>query len=54
MLKGVGVGMAVGSAAAAACKMMIGGSSRKCFKKNAAKCMKTMSGMLDDVQSMMK
>lgn len=54
ILKGIGIGVAVGSAAAMTSTKMMSRDTRRCFKKNASKCMKTVSGMLDDVQSMMR
>ncbi len=58
MLKGVGLGIAVGSAAAgvaalAGSKMMSKKTKRAC-RKSAAKCMKTVEGMLNNMYSITK
>ena len=53
MLKGLGVGVALGTAAALACSAMTDKSTMKCYKKKAAKCAKNLSCMLDSVQSML-
>ncbi|MBS7360894.1 MAG: hypothetical protein PUB85_04275 [Clostridia bacterium] len=51
--KSVAVGLAVGGAAAAISgAVMNNGSTMKKAKKNAAKAMKTVSGMMDNVSAM--
>jgi gas vesicle protein len=52
-VKGIGTGMAVGMAAGVAGAMMYSGN-KKMIKKKAAKAVKTISGIVDDVQSMMR
>ena len=54
IIKGIGVGIAVGSAAAMASSRMMSRDTRRGFKKNAARLMKTVSGILDDAQTMMR
>jgi hypothetical protein len=51
--KGIGTGMAVGMAAGIAGTMMYSGN-KKMIKKKAAKAVKAIGGIVDDVQSMMK
>lgn len=54
MLTGIGVGMAIGTAAAMAGVKMMDKSTMKTCKKNTAKCVKNINSMLDSVQSMIK
>ncbi len=53
MAKSIGIGLAVGTAAAYASTKMMSKSGMKACKKNAAKCMKTMEGMIDSIASVM-
>lgn len=52
IMKGMGIGLAVGSAATFASTMMMSKSGRKTCKKNAAKCMRTMEDMMNSITSM--
>lgn len=54
MVKGLGIGMAVGGAAAMLSAAMMTPSLKKQTRKNAMKAMKTFNGMMDSVQGMMK
>ena len=47
---GVGIGLAVGTAAAAVGSKMM---TRRC-RRNAAKCMRSVEGVLDNIASMTK
>lgn len=52
IMKGMGLGLAVGSAATIASTMMMSKSGRKMCKKNAAKCMRTVEDMMNSISSM--
>ena len=52
MVKGLGIGIAVGTAAAVAGSKIMTKSGRKACRKSAAKCMKTMEDMLDSISMM--
>lgn len=52
--KGMGIGIAVGAAAAVAGTKMMTCKGRKACRKNVAKCMKTVEGMLDSISMMTK
>lgn len=52
MVKGLGIGLAVGTAAAVAGSKMMTRSGKRACRKNAAKCMKTVEGMLDSISMM--
>ncbi len=54
MIKGVGIGLALGGTAAVIGASMFTPSLRKQTKKNALKAMKTMNNVMDTVNSMMK
>ena len=54
MAKSIGIGLAVGTAAAVASTKMMSKSGMKTCKKNVAKCMKTMENMMDGIVSMTK
>ncbi len=54
MVKGLGIGLAVGGAAAAIGASMMSPDLKKQTKKNAMKAMKTVGNMMDTVNSMMK
>ena len=54
ILGGIGVTMALGSAALFVSSAMQTPSLKKTYKKKAAKALKSMEGMLDDVQSLLK
>ncbi len=54
MLTGIGVGIAMGSAAVYAGSKITDKSLLKSCKKNTAKCMKSINSVLDSVSSMMK
>lgn len=47
MVKGLGIGLAVGTAAAVASTKMMTKKGRKACKKNAARCMKSMESVID-------
>ncbi len=51
-MKGMGIGLAVGTAATIAGSMMMTKSGRKTCKKNAAKCMRTVEDMMNGIMSM--
>ena len=53
MVKGLGIGLALGGAAALGTAMM-SPSLKKQTRKNAMKAMKTVDNMMDTVNSMMK
>ncbi len=50
--KSIGIGIAVGTAAAVASTKMMSKSGMKACKKNVAKCMKSMESMMDGIASM--
>lgn len=52
IVKGMGIGIAVGTAATFASTMMMSKSGRKTCKKNAAKCMRTVEDMMNSISSM--
>ncbi|MBR3780491.1 MAG: hypothetical protein IKK63_04725 [Clostridia bacterium] len=52
MAKSVGIGLAVGTAAAYASTKMMSRSGMKACKKNVAKCVKSMENMMDGIASM--
>lgn len=54
MVKGLGIGLAVGTAAAVAGSKMMSRSSRRACRRSAAKCMRTVEGMLNGISSMTK
>ncbi|MCL2509315.1 MAG: hypothetical protein FWF05_09085 [Oscillospiraceae bacterium] len=57
IIKGVGIGMTIGGVSAMIGSNMVGRSSsmtKKNGKKSAAKAIKTVSDMLDNIQYMMK
>ncbi len=54
MMKGMGVGMAVGGAAALLGTSMMSSGMKKQTKKNAMKAMKVVGDFLDDVQDRLK
>lgn len=54
MVKGLGIGMAVGGVAAMLSTAMMNPSLKRQTRKNTLKAMKTFNGMLDSVQNMMK
>ncbi len=49
VVKGMGIGLAVGTAAVVAGSAMMSKSSKRACRKNAVKCMKTVEGMLDSM-----
>lgn len=53
IMKGMGIGLAVGTAATFASTMMMSKSGRKTCKKNAAKCMRTVEDMMNSISSIM-
>ncbi len=53
VIKSMGIGFAVGMAAVAAGAKMMSKSSKRACRKSAAKCMKTVEGMLNGVSTMM-
>lgn len=52
IMKGMGIGIAVGTAATFASTMMMSKSGRRTCKKNAAKCMRTVEDMMNSISSM--
>ncbi len=54
MVKGLGIGLAVGTVAAVASSKMMTRSGKKACRKSAAKCMKTVEGMLDNISMLTK
>lgn len=54
VVKSLGVGMAIGGAAAMMCSAMMTPRAKRQTKKNAEKIMKNMSGFVDSVQTMVK
>ncbi|MBE6820699.1 MAG: hypothetical protein E7516_06575 [Ruminococcaceae bacterium] len=54
LVKGMGIGIAVGSAAAMAGAKMMTKSGRRMCRRNASKAMKTVEGMLDSISMMTK
>lgn len=52
VMKGMGIGLAVGTAATVMGSMMMTKSGRKTCKKNAAKCMRTVEDMMNGIISM--
>lgn len=52
IMKGMGIGLAVGTAATFASTMMMSKSGRKTCKKNAAKCMRTVEDMMNSISMM--
>lgn len=53
IVKGVGIGLAVGTAAAVAGAKMMSGSSKRACKKNAAKCMKAVENVMNGITASM-
>ncbi len=53
-VKGMGIGLAVGTAAVVAGSKMMSKSSKRACRKNAMKCMKTVEDMLGSVSMMVK
>lgn len=54
MVKGVGIGLAVGTVAAVAGAKMMTRSGRRTCRKGAAKCMKTVEDVMGSIASMAK
>ena len=54
MVKSLGIGIAVGTVAAVASSKMMTKSGMKACRKSAAKCMKTVEGMLDSIAMLTK
>ncbi len=54
MMKGMGIGMAVGGAAALFGSSMMSSGMKKQTRKNAMKAMKVVEGFLDDVHDRLK
>lgn len=54
IIKGVGIGMAVGGATAMIGSTMMGKPSKRITKKNTAKAMRTVGQIIDNIQYMMK
>ncbi|MBR4868777.1 MAG: hypothetical protein IKU10_06435 [Clostridia bacterium] len=52
-LKGIGTGMAMGIVASVA-GTMVYQNNKKTFRKTAKKAVKTVTGLMDDMQSMMR
>lgn len=53
-VKSIGIGLAVGTAAAYAGSKMMTRSGRRACKKSAVKCMKSMENVLDTITAMTK
>ena len=53
-VKSIGIGLAVGTAAAYAGSKMMTRSGRRACKKGAVKCMKSMESVLDTIAAMTK
>lgn len=49
VMKGMGIGLAVGTAAAMVGSKMMTKSSRRACRKNAIKCMKSMESVLNGI-----
>ena len=49
VMKGMGIGLAVGTMAAVAGSKMMSKSGKRACRKNAVKCMKTVENMLDSM-----
>ena len=54
MAKGIGVGIAVGTAAAVMGTKLMSGTSKRARKRAITKCMKTAEDVVDGISSMMK
>lgn len=54
IVAGIGLGLAVGGAGIALGKTMMGPNPKRMLKKKAAKTMKTMEALIDDIQYMFK
>ncbi len=54
VMTGLGIGMAVGGAAGLGISAMGNPSAKKMYKKKAAKALKAMENMFDDMQDMFK
>ena len=54
VMTGLGIGMAVGGAAGLGLSAMGNPSAKKMYKKKAAKALKAMENMFDDMQDMFK
>ncbi|MBQ2848235.1 MAG: hypothetical protein IJE74_08270 [Clostridia bacterium] len=52
VMKGMGIGLAVGTAAVIAGSKMMTKSSKRACRKNAIKCMKSVEGVLGNIASM--
>lgn len=53
-VKGMGIGLAVGTAAAVAGTKMMSKSSKRACRKSAARCMKNIESMVSGMSAMMK
>ncbi len=53
IVKGMGIGLAVGTAAAMVSSKMMTRSGKKAFRKNAAKCMKSVEDVMNGISSTM-
>ena len=54
MIKGMGIGLAVGTAAAIAGTQLMSPGTRRACKKGAAKCMRNVESMVNGIASMAK
>ena len=54
MIKGMGIGLAVGTAAAIAGTQLMSPGTRRACKKGAAKCMRSVESMVNGIVSMTK
>ena len=53
-VKGMGIGLAVGTAAAVAGTKMMSKSGKRACRKSAARCMKNVENMISGMSAMMK
>ena len=54
MATGIGVGLAVGVATAMCTAKMMSCSGKRAYKRKAAKCMRTVEDVMDNITSMMR
>lgn len=53
VVKGIGIGLAVGTMAAVASSKMMTSSGRRACKKSAARCMKNVENVISGISTMM-
>lgn len=54
MATGIGVGLAVGAATAVCTAKMMSCSGKRAYRKKAAKCMRTVEDVMDNITAMMR